>query len=126
MNPIAWKLEQAQWPIIQQDLLLGLLKSCVFVFLSRELINEILCRTTLILPSPRLTLSSSLAWTIGNPLTTNNEGFTHWSEPSGKPILADGPLKAVNDTGDQKDISIGSLDVHTSSFLPIICWPRVK
>ncbi|KAG8754889.1 hypothetical protein FRC11_006381 [Ceratobasidium sp. 423] len=59
-------------------------------------------------------------------LTTNNEGFTHWSLPSGKPVIADGPLKAVNDTGDQKDISIGSLDVYTSSFLPIICWPKVN
>ncbi|CAE6497611.1 unnamed protein product, partial [Rhizoctonia solani] len=59
-------------------------------------------------------------------LTTNAEGFTHWSQPTGKLVPADGPLKAVNDTGDQKDISIGSLDVHNSNFLPIICWPRVN
>jgi hypothetical protein len=44
----------------------------------------------------------------------------------GEPVRADAPLKAINETGEVKDISIGSLDTEQVGFLPIICWPKVK
>lgn len=59
-------------------------------------------------------------------LTTTDDGFVHWSLPQGKALRAEGPLKALNDTGDQRDICVGSLDPRTSGFLPILVWPQVN
>ncbi|KAH7325477.1 hypothetical protein B0J17DRAFT_681509 [Rhizoctonia solani] len=48
---------------------------------------------------------------IGTHLSTNTEGFVHWSLPVAQP---------------QKDICIGSLDSGKSIFSPMICWPQVN
>ncbi|CAE6405677.1 unnamed protein product [Rhizoctonia solani] len=63
-------------------------------------------------------------------LSTNAEGFIHWSLPTaqkpGSGKSDHGILKAINSTGDQSDICIGSLDGPKSIFSPMICWPRVN
>ncbi|CUA77316.1 hypothetical protein RSOLAG22IIIB_06644 [Rhizoctonia solani] len=64
-------------------------------------------------------------------LSTNSEGFVHWSLPVTQKVEPDksqghGLLKAVNNTGEQSDICIGSLDGEKSIFSPMICWPRVN
>ncbi|KAF8600942.1 hypothetical protein BDV93DRAFT_587025 [Ceratobasidium sp. AG-I] len=38
----------------------------------------------------------------------------------------DEPVKAINESGDVKDLFVGSLDTSHSAFLPIICWPNVN
>ncbi|CAE6452089.1 unnamed protein product [Rhizoctonia solani] len=63
-------------------------------------------------------------------LSTNAEGFVHWSLPAGKEVGSDqsqgkGLLKAVNNTQEQKDICVGTLE-DKSTFSPMISWPRVK
>ncbi|CAE6493593.1 unnamed protein product [Rhizoctonia solani] len=68
---------------------------------------------------------------IGTHLSTNTEGFVHWSLPVAQPVAPDkyqenGTLKAINNTGEQKDICIGSLDPGKSIFSPMICWPQVS
>ncbi|CAE6461240.1 unnamed protein product [Rhizoctonia solani] len=64
-------------------------------------------------------------------LSTNSEGFVHWSLPVAQQVGSDkspdhGTLKAINNTGGQSDICIGSLNAEKSMFSPMICWPRVN
>ncbi|CAE6462446.1 unnamed protein product [Rhizoctonia solani] len=63
-------------------------------------------------------------------LSTNTDGFIHWSLPAAQQPGSDksdhGILKAINNTGDESDICIGSLDGQKSIFSPMICWPRVN
>ncbi|CAE6446373.1 unnamed protein product [Rhizoctonia solani] len=63
-------------------------------------------------------------------LSTNAEGFAHWSIPVAQQFGSDkeqkGTLKAINDTQEQRDICIGTLDTDKSAFSPMICWPRVN
>ncbi|CEL61286.1 hypothetical protein RSOLAG1IB_09908 [Rhizoctonia solani AG-1 IB] len=63
-------------------------------------------------------------------LSTNAEGFVHWSLPTAQQVGSDeeqkGTLKAINDTQEQRDICIGTLDTDRPEFSPMICWPRVN
>ncbi|CAE6464558.1 unnamed protein product [Rhizoctonia solani] len=64
-------------------------------------------------------------------LSTNAEGFVHWTLPTAQQTGSDknqprGTLKAINDTQEQKDICIGTIDNDKSGFSPMICWPCVN
>ncbi|ELU39661.1 hypothetical protein AG1IA_06312 [Rhizoctonia solani AG-1 IA] len=59
-------------------------------------------------------------------LSTNAEGFVHWTLPTAQKAGSDknqpkGTLKAINDTQEQKDICIGTIDNDKSGFSPMIC-----